>query len=113
MSSSRPARSEADLTPVERERLENAYRELREAVGRYEPFLGREIGLSEPVPEHRADDVARAQADIERAEQRLWLLREALLGWARPSWAPDAALVADWFSEEDRSYDDLTAEAGQ
>lgn len=67
----------------------------------YEPFLGRELKRGEPVPVHNADEMARAQAAIEQAEQELWRLREELLGWPRPSWAPDAALVADWFSKED------------
>jgi hypothetical protein len=108
-----PARSEADLSPADRQRLEDAYRALREAVARYEPFLGRELRPGEPVPEHRSDDVASAQAEIGRAEQELWRLREALLGWARPPWAPGAALVAEWFSDEDRSYDDFGPEPGQ
>jgi hypothetical protein len=108
-----PARSEADLSPAERQRLEDAYRALREAVARYEPFLGRELRPGEPLPVHRSEAVARVQGEIERAEQELWRLREALLGWARPPWAPDAALVADWFSEEDRSYDEFSPEAGE
>jgi hypothetical protein len=107
VSSSVPARSEVDLRPAERQRLEEAHRKLREAVAAYEPFLGRELKPTEPVPVHGTEEMANAQAKIESAEQELWRLREELLGWARPAWAPDAALVADWFSEEDRSYDEL------
>jgi hypothetical protein len=108
-----PARSEADLSAIERQGLKDAYRRLREAVARYEPFLGRELRPDEPVPVHRAEEMAAVQAEIEGAEQELWRLREQLLGWARPPWAPDAALIADWFSEEDRSYDEILPEPGQ
>jgi len=101
------------LTPEQQRRLEEAHRRLRDAVAAYEPFLGRELKPGAPVPVHRAADMAHAQAAIERAEQELWSLREELLGWARPSWAPDAALVADWFSPEDESYDDLSADPAQ
>ena len=113
VSSPVPARSEADLSPFERRRLEDAFRGLREAVAGYEPFVGRELRPGEPGPSHSAEEVARAQAEIERAEQELWRLREELLGWTRPTWAPDAALVADWFSEDDRSYDEISPEPGK
>ncbi|GAC1376828.1 MAG: hypothetical protein NVSMB4_05920 [Acidimicrobiales bacterium] len=113
MSSPTPARSEADLSPDERRRLEEAHRSLREAVAGYEPFLGRELNPGQPVPVHDADEMARAQGAIEQAEQELWGLREELLGWRRPAWAPDAALVADWFSDEDRAYDEITPASGQ
>jgi hypothetical protein len=66
-----------------------------------------------PVPVHSAADMARAQAAIEQAEQELWRVRAELLGWARPSWAPDAALVADWFSAEDESYDEISTDPPQ
>jgi hypothetical protein len=108
-----PARSESDLSPAERQRLEDAYRRLQEAVARYEPFVGRELRPGEPVPVHSAEEVARAQGEIEGAEREFWRLREELLGWARPPWAPDAALVADWFSEEDRSFDEISPEPRQ
>ena len=88
-------------------------RGLRDAVAGYEPFVGLELTPGEPVPVHSAEEVARAQAEIERAEQELWRLREELLGWARPTWAPDAALVSDWFSEADRSYDEISPEPGK
>ena len=39
------------------------------------------------------------------AEAELWRLREELLHWRRPAWAPSAASVADWFSVEDADYD--------
>ncbi len=107
-----PARSNAELSDDERRRLEEAHRRLRDAVAAYEPFLARELKHGEPVPVHNADDMGRAQAAIEQAEQELWRLREELLGWTRPSWAPDAALVADWFSDEDEAYDETSPEAG-
>ena len=113
VSSPTPAVSHAELTPEQRQRLEGAHRGLRDAVAAYEPFLGRELKPGAPVPVHRAAELARAQAAIEQAEQELWRLREELLGWARPSWAPDAALVADWFSAEDESYDDLSVDPAQ
>ena len=113
MSSPTPARSEAELAPDERRRLEEAHRILREAVAAYEPFLGRELKPSEPVPVHDAAKMARAQAAIEHAEQELWRLREELLGWSRPASAPNAALVTDWFSEEDRVYDEMDPSSGQ
>jgi hypothetical protein len=52
---------------------------------------------------------ADAQVEIQAAEGDLWKLREELLGWARPASATRAELVADWFSDEDRAYDDLPA----
>lgn len=87
-------RYERDLSPDDRARLETAHRDLRDAVAAYE----------------RADaagDMKAAQEAVEAAEDRLWQLREELLGWARPSWAPGAALTSDWFSEEDSVYDDV------
>jgi hypothetical protein len=53
------------------------------------------------------DELARAQAEVEAAEDDRWRLREELLGWVRPPWAPGAGLVADWFSDEDAAYDEL------
>ena len=41
----------------------------------------------------------------------LWQLREQLLGWARPPWAPRASLVGDWYSDEDADYDQMTSSA--
>jgi len=113
VSSPRPTRSDAELSPDQRQQLEDAHRRLRDAVAEYEPFLGRELAPGTPVPVHSAADMARAQAAIEQAEQELWRVREELLGWARPSWAPDAALVADWFSAEDESYDQISTDPAQ
>jgi len=53
--------------------------------------------------------MAQAYAEVDTAEAALWQLREELLGWPRPAWAPRASLVADWFSDEDRVYDDVEA----
>lgn len=106
MSSSVPARSEADLSTGERHALEDAHRELRAAVEAYEGFLGKELQPGTPVTVVRAEDIQEAQERVENAERRLWDLRERLLGWARPAWAPPATLVSDWILEEDPGYDD-------
>ena len=106
MVSSLPARSESELTPEERARLDEALRRLGEAVKAYEPFVGRELEAGAGVPIHTFADVADAQAAVEAAESELWRLREELLGWSRPSWVPSATLVADWFSDEDAIYDE-------
>lgn len=97
------------MSPQVRQTLEGAHRRLRDAVVAYEPFLGRELQPDEPVPVHDIEQLARAQAEIEGAEHELWRLREDLMGWPRPAWAPAASLVADWFSEEDTVYDDPTS----
>lgn len=104
--SSTPARSD-QLSPEGRNRLADAHRQLRDAVAAYEPYLGRELKPGEPIPIQNARVLAEAQAAVEAAESELWRLREELLGWARPPWAPGAAQVADWFSEEDAIYDDI------
>lgn len=109
MGSPLPSRRVDDLDPAGRERLETALRRLQEAVDAYAPFLGGELRNGEEFPAHRVGDVARAQLAIEDAEAELWRVREQLLGWARPPWAPRASQMAEWFSPEDRIYD---AEAG-
>lgn len=101
-------RREADLTAAERARLESAHARLRQAVAAYERFLGGPLVPGEPVPVHDAREMAEAQAAIESAESELWRLREELLGWHRPAWAPRATLVSDWFSDEDSVYDART-----
>jgi hypothetical protein len=100
-------RYERDLSPADRARLEAAHRDLRDAVAAYERFLGGPIDPGEPVQVHDAGEMKSAQEAVEAAEDRLWQLREELLGWARPSWAPGAALTSDWFSDEDSVYDDV------
>ena len=105
MSSSVPTRREDELSPADRQRLKDAHRALRAA---YEPFtLGTELQPGQPVPTHPLDKMAKAQAAVEAAERELWRLREELLGWARPSWAPTAASVSDWFSPDDSVYDEV------
>jgi hypothetical protein len=106
MSAGEPSRSERDLNEEERRLLVAADTELRAAVVDYEPFLGKALPPGEPVPVVRIDAMAEAQGRIEAAEDHLWQLRERLLGWARPAWAPRASLVSDWFSDEDTAYDD-------
>jgi hypothetical protein len=86
MSAGLPSRSERDLTEDERRLLAYAHAELRVS----------------------ASALRDAQEWVEAAEERLWQLREGLLGWARPPWAPRASLVSDWFSEEDADYDLVT-----
>ena len=100
-------RTEGDLSAEDRARLEVAHGELREAVAAYEKFLGGALERGAPVPVRDARELQAAQERVEEAENRLWRLREELLGWPRPPWAPSAALVSDWFSDEDSVYDDL------
>ncbi len=100
-------RSDHALSDEGHVRLKAALHDLRTAVGAYEKL--RSI---DPLVRNRAAsaaDVERmraAQEAIEAAEDRLWHVREELLGWARPSWAPSASLTSDWFSDEDSVYDD-------
>jgi hypothetical protein len=110
--SATPTRSEGDLTEDERARLENAHRRLREAVKAYDRFIGRPLKMGE-IPAHDFDKVALAQAEVEAAERELWQVREELLHWPRPAWAPGATLVADWFSDEDTVYDNALSAGGQ
>lgn len=107
MSAGMPSRSETELTAEERRALEAAHAELRAAVEAYEAFLGRELRPDEPVPAMDGTAMREAQERIEAAEASVWELRERLLGWSRPSWAPSATLVSDWFSDEDSVYDEL------
>jgi len=92
--------------------LEDAHRRLRDGVAAYERFTAADPKPGEPVDGHDSQ-VARAQADVEAAERELWRLREELLAWSRPPWAPVATLVADWFSAEDAVYDDITSGSGR
>jgi hypothetical protein len=109
--SSNLVHSEDQITPVQQQLLHDAYRQLRTAVVKYETFIGRELKPGQPVPVHDFEDMAGAQRDVEAAERELWRLREELLGWVRPSWAPGATLVADWLSDEDAIYDEMDAGA--
>lgn len=104
-----PAPSERELSAEDRQRLDDAYRRLRTAVAAYEPYLARDQFVAQGRAAVPLDELARAQAEVEAAEDELWRLREELLGWARPPWAPGAGLVADWFSDEDAAYDELPA----
>jgi hypothetical protein len=106
-----PSRSEQELNADERHLLVEAHAELRSAVTEYEPYLGTTLRAGESVPVVNFDAMAKAQARVDAAEDRLWELRERLLGWARPSWAPRASLVSDWFSDEDAEYDEVTEPA--
>jgi hypothetical protein len=106
MSSPEPARSEQELSQDERCALEQAHSDLRAAVEAYEAFLGKELKPGVEVSVVRADELQTTQERVEEAERALWDLRERLLGWSRPSWAPPATLVSDWILEEDPGYDD-------
>ena len=86
--SSLPSRTEEQLTACERQKLDDADLRLRSAVAACEPFIGRELQPTEPVPVHDLTSIAKAQAEVEVADQELWRLREELLGSVRPSWAP-------------------------
>jgi hypothetical protein len=110
--SATPTLSEGELTEDERARLENAYRRLREAVSAYDQFVGRPLKMGEPLRAHDFDKVATAQAEVEAADRELWQVREEVLHWPRPAWAPGATLVADWFSDEDAVYDEAS-DAGE
>ncbi|MGH9106520.1 MAG: hypothetical protein ACRDZX_11940 [Acidimicrobiales bacterium] len=103
--SSLPVRSQRDLSPEEHQTLEAARVELRSAVEAYEAFLGKELQPGVNVPIVKVDEMQAAQERVEGAERRLWELRERLLGWTRPPWAPPATLVSDWILEEDPGYD--------
>ena len=105
MSSSLPARSERDLSSEEHQELKAAYDGPRAAVEDYEAFLGKELQPGADVPVVKADEMLAAQERVEAAERRLWGLREHLLGWIRPPWAPPATLVSDWILEEDPGYE--------
>ena len=104
--SSVPTHPEVELSPEARGRLEAAHRKLREAVAGYQLLTDSVLEPSKDAPGHAASDLAGAQRVVEQAEQELWALREELLGWTRPSWAPSASFAADWFSEEDAVYDE-------
>ncbi len=100
------AHREHVLSEEDRTRLESAHRALREAVAANERFVGEPLQPG-PPPVINAEEMRAAQEAIGEAENRLCQLREELLGWTRPSWAPNASLTADWFSDEDSIYDDL------
>ncbi len=100
-------RGERELSDRDLARLEAAHRELAAVVKAYERFRGGDLEPGQPVPVHDANEMRVAQEAVEAAERQLWELREELLGWVRPPWAPSAALTSDWFSEEDAVYDDL------
>lgn len=107
MSAGVPARPEAELTGAERQLLEEAHAELRKAATAYDQYVAALLRPGEtPTPIPRGE-LAAAQRRIELAENRLWQLRERLLGWERPPWAPPASEVTDWFSPEDAVYDQL------
>ena len=86
------------LADAEWESLRVADRELRSAVADYDESIGRSAAR---------ESLDASQVRIEIAERELWHLREQLLGWSRPSWAPSASFMSDWFSDEDRVYDEI------
>lgn len=102
----RTPRSISDLSADDRHRLERAHQRLRDAVAAYEPYLGGPLEQGRDAPVQDASSMAATQSEIQAAEDDLWRLRDELLGWTREASAMRAELVADWFSEEDRIYDD-------
>lgn len=100
-----PQKALEDLSPAERATLEAAQGRLRQAVFDYNKFLGVPLQPGAETPEHGAEEMGVAQAEVQEAEAELWRLRELLLGWRRPSWAQSATSVSDWFSDEDSDYD--------
>src|SRR5438128_1573547 len=105
----RPIRSVDELDAKSLERLKEAHERLRRAVTAGEPFRAGPLAGKEVETTHEAERLRDAYTEVEEAEAELWRLREELLGWRRPSWAPRASLIGDWFSDEDRVYDDLDA----
>lgn len=99
----------SELAVDDRNRFERAYERLRKAIDAYGKYLGGPLEPGRDVAVHDAQEMAAAQAEIQAAEDDLWRLREELLGWARPGSAARAERVADWFSDEDRVYDDSPA----
>lgn len=105
-SASTPESSRSD---ERRSGFEAAHRELGGAITAYEKFLGGALESGQPMPIHDAAALEAARARVEAAERELWRLREAYLGWSRPSWAPSASLEAEWFSDEDAVCDEVAA----
>ena len=69
-------------------------------------FVPGPLSPGAPVAIAAAGEMRDAQLAVEAAEAQLWSVRQELLGWTRPPWAPSATLAADWFSDEDTVYDD-------
>ncbi|MGH9291871.1 MAG: hypothetical protein ACRDZ6_03705 [Acidimicrobiales bacterium] len=99
-------RSEVELSAENRARRDGAYRRLRDSARAYERFVGRQLAPDGTVMVQDLEEMAQAQAAVESAERDLWQVREELLGWSRPAWAPSAASVAEWFSDEDSAADE-------
>jgi hypothetical protein len=94
----------ARLASPDRERLQRAHQRLLDAVAAMESLESRS---EQAASEEATQRLAEAYTEVGAAEAELWRLREELLGWVRPSWTPRASAVADWFSDEDRVYDDV------
>lgn len=104
--------SAEDLEPGDLERLKESHRRLREAVAAYEErFLGSELHSGTEARVYDAKEMAKAQGKIEAAEAELWRLREEVLGWQRPPGGPSALETIDWFSDEDRVYDEVDVDS--
>lgn len=106
-----PRRQARDLLPAELERLNAAHARLREAVRQYDRFQGRELRGSGESTAGGLREISKAQEEVRAAEDHLWRIRDELLGWPRPEWAPRAATISDWFSEEDQDYDHIDVSA--
>ena len=90
-----------ELSEADQRRLRDAHARLRDAVTAYEPFIGVPLDGVTEVPVHRADEMQRAQREVESAEADLWQVRERLLGWPRPAGALSATQTAEWFFDDD------------
>jgi hypothetical protein len=97
-----PARSIDNLSASERGKLSTAQQRLTQAVKNYARFERRApLRAGEEAPSHDFEEMLAAQKEVREAEADLWKLRETLLGWHRPTWAPAATQVSDWFLEEE------------
>ena len=106
--SSAAAPLDVALSDADRRRLEKAHGDLRHAVAAYSRLHSPEpLQSGGDAVWGDGDEIAAAQRAVEVAEASLWQARAELLGWRRGSQTPSAALVADWFSDEDAVYDDL------
>jgi len=86
------------LTVVEREVLARADDRLRYTVAE---------DIRSVADQADAARIEGLQIELETAEDQLWRHRVALLYPPRPPWALGASLIADWFSPEDRVYDEM------
>lgn len=107
MSTNAPEHAIDNLSDDDRSLLVAAHERLNRAVEQYQPFLDRRRLKNGEIQGHPRAAILRAQQAVADAEANLWQLREQLLGWRRPSSGFNATWAADWFSPEDRVYDNF------